>query len=462
MTVNYSLNGETASSFVDVNVVVPTLSSFSAERTTDRIVGDNDSTCLGQGPSFGTVRYIFGCPRLGLGEPFQPGIAWTATAQIAPVQYLSDPAQSGIKIVQIISALRKGMVFGSVACHTARSSESDIQSGWQLDTTDPYDDTETTSVKRFSENATLALRDSDSPSTLLRLLKNPEHFNFTSMDALLVDLYFETYVVYFTGDSGRNTAPIFQRAIGFVNPNNGPNMQVAYIPWTWSGKVFFDPEPQFFSPCKQYKDKHCLQSSTPTTNPVNAVSKACLPGSRNCMTPYVGNVDLLPGFTKCPGGPDVSNNMIDTPRYFVWRHYKDFFNRDPFDPALPDEVGLDYWRGEITLCGFDFSCIDRKRVDVARAFFYSGEFINKVPLLANGTRCTVTYNKEFVRQCYFKYLQRPGDPEVDDPVGFNHWVGALNNNCPTMGDGAYNEMLRAFILSTEYRNRFPAPPPLPW
>ena len=84
VTVNYSLNGETASAFVDVNVVAPTLSSFSAERTTDRIVGDNDSTCLGQGASFGTVRYIFGCPRLSPEEPFQPGIAWTATAQIAP------------------------------------------------------------------------------------------------------------------------------------------------------------------------------------------------------------------------------------------------------------------------------------------------------------------------------------------------------------------------------------------
>ena len=84
VTVNYSLNGETASAFVDVNVVAPTLSSFSAERTTDRIVGDNDSTCLGQGASFGTVRYIFGCPRLSPEEPLQPGIAWTATAQIAP------------------------------------------------------------------------------------------------------------------------------------------------------------------------------------------------------------------------------------------------------------------------------------------------------------------------------------------------------------------------------------------
>lgn len=179
------------------------------------------------------------------------------------------------------------------------------------------------------------------------------------------------------------------------------------------------------------------------------------------MTPYTGIVATGP-YKQCPGGPPPSTNMIDTARYFVWRHYKDFFNRDPLDPARPNEDGLDYWRGEITQCGFDFSCIDRKRVDVARAFFYSEEFISKVPLLANGTRCTDTYNKEFVRQCYYKYLQRPGDPETDDPSGFNHWVGTLNNQCPTMGDGAYNEMLRAFILSSEYRNRFPATPPLPW
>lgn len=41
-----------------------------------------------------------------------------------------------------------------------------------------------------------------------------------------------------------------------------------------------------------------------------------------------------------------------------------------------------------------------------------------------------------------------------DPSGFSFWVNKLNSQFPTMGDGAYNEMLRAFILSTEYRQRF--------
>ncbi|MCA1620444.1 MAG: DUF4214 domain-containing protein [Acidobacteria bacterium] len=87
---------------------------------------------------------------------------------------------------------------------------------------------------------------------------------------------------------------------------------------------------------------------------------------------------------QCPGGPPPSNSLIDTSKYFVWRHYTDFLNRDPLDPNTPDLAGLDYWRGEITQCGFDFECIDRKRVDVARAFFYSDQFINSVPQLANG------------------------------------------------------------------------------
>jgi hypothetical protein len=318
------------------------------------------------------------------------------------------------------------------------------QAIFDLDTTDPYDDRpDANGVKRFSEGASLTVRSSDSPSTLLSATRPTGQFNFEHMDAASEDNRFETYVVYFTGDSGSLTAPTFQRAIGFSNPTNDPNKQVAYIPRVWAGNVYFDPPPQFFTPCKQYSDNHCLQSNTPATNPVPAVSKACVPGSRNCMTAYAGN---------------VKTNLYN----FVWQHYKDFLNRDPFDPARPDEVGLDYWRGEITQCGFDFGCIDRKRVDVARAFFYSDEFIGKVPLLAGGTRCTNTYNREFVRQCYYVYLKRQQDPEVADPGGFNYWVDKLNNQCPTTGDGAYNEMLRAFIVSSEYRNRFPATPPLPW
>lgn len=154
--------------------------------------------------------------------------------------------------------------------------------------------------------------------------------------------------------------------------------------------------------------------------------------------------------------------MIDSSRYFVRQHYLDFLNRDPLNPNSLDVEGLEFWRGELTQCGYDVDCINRKRVDVARAFFYASEFTHNIPQLNDSNRCTDSYNKEFVRQCYYRYLLRPGDPETDDPSGFNFWVSKLNNQCPSAGDGAYNEMLRAFILSAEYRDRFRATPPLPW
>jgi len=100
------------------------------------------------------------------------------------------------------------------------------------------------------------------------------------------------------------------------------------------------------------------------------------------------------------------------------------------------------------------------RVNVAKAFFFADEFIRKVPGLNAAYRGTDSYNKEMVRQCYYRFLQRQQDPEVADPVGFKFWVDKLNSQYPVLGDAAYNEMIKAFIESEEYRNR-PDFPPLP-
>jgi hypothetical protein len=55
-------------------------------------------------------------------------------------------------------------------------------------------------------------------------------------------------------------------------------------------------------------------------------------------------------------------------------------------------------------------------------------------------------SKAFVLMQYFGYLRR--NP---DDAGFNFWVGKLNDNG---GDFIRAEMVRAFIESTEYRQRF--------
>ena len=145
----------------------------------------------------------------------------------------------------------------------------------------------------------------------------------------------------------------------------------------------------------------------------------------------------------------VGFSPIDNARTFVDAHYWDFFDH------APDQSGLDFWSGQITQCGSDAACIDQKRVDVARAFFYSGEFIGMHPELG-GPRGTHEYNTAFVLQCYRTYLRRePNELPDTNWDGLNFWVNKLDSSNPDAGDWQYNEMIRAFILSPEYRERFP-------
>jgi uncharacterized protein (TIGR03118 family) len=61
-------------------------------------------------------------------------------------------------------------------------------------------------------------------------------------------------------------------------------------------------------------------------------------------------------------------NPIDNAGFFVRQHYLDFLNREP------DAAGLAFWTNEITSCGGDTACIERKRINVSAAFFLSIEF----------------------------------------------------------------------------------------
>jgi hypothetical protein len=65
---------------------------------------------------------------------------------------------------------------------------------------------------------------------------------------------------------------------------------------------------------------------------------------------------------------EPADNPIDDPTNFVRQHYHDFLNREP-DPA-----GWAFWTNEITSCGSDAKCIERKRIHVSGAFFLSIEF----------------------------------------------------------------------------------------
>lgn len=148
--------------------------------------------------------------------------------------------------------------------------------------------------------------------------------------------------------------------------------------------------------------------------------------------------------------PATNKNSIDDQQYFVRMHYQDFLNRSP------DRAGLDFWTGTITQCGNDAACLDRKRVDVARAFWESGEFQDqhRNDGLLNPNSPPQYNSTEFVRWNYRIYLRRQ-----PDAGGLSFWTNGLNNClAPNPANSqCYNNIIRAFIVSGDYRNRFNQP-----
>lgn len=168
----------------------------------------------------------------------------------------------------------------------------------------------------------------------------------------------------------------------------------------------------------------------------------------HCRTDHIAGTGTTPlTWNLCAEQTPVFN-PIDDARNFVEAHYWDFLGR------APDESGLNFWAGQITQCGSDAACVDRKRIDVSRAFFYSGEFVGLHPEL-NAPRGTHEYNVAFVRLCYLGFLRREPNAAPDyNYDGLNYWVNKLDSSNPDAGDWKYNDMIHAFLLSTEYRARF--------
>src|SRR5206468_3948322 len=62
------------------------------------------------------------------------------------------------------------------------------------------------------------------------------------------------------------------------------------------------------------------------------------------------------------------------------------------------------------------------------------------------------FNRAFVLMQYFGYLRRnPNDPQDSDYTGYEFWLRKLNQ---FQGNFIDAEMVKAFITSIEYRQRF--------
>jgi hypothetical protein len=200
----------------------------------------------------------------------------------------------------------------------------------------------------------------------------------------------------------------------------------------------------------------CTAPATPSMSETSTVARADYAYLHSYPETSLASLNL--GTTK----PTIYNllqvpNPIDDTRTFVKQHYRDFLVREPPDPS-----GWDFWSNQITACGSNAECIDNKRVDVSRAFFFDDNFVAyQFPINPDLSqpRGTSAYNSAFVRQCYLTYLRRePNAPPDNNFGGFNFWLGVLNGYGFPTPDAGYNHLIRAFLLSTEYRNRFVSPP----
>ena len=70
----------------------------------------------------------------------------------------------------------------------------------------------------------------------------------------------------------------------------------------------------------------------------------------------------------------------------------------------------------------------------------------------NGTLAQQEFNRAFVLMQYFGYLKRnPNDAPDTDYQGYNFWLNKLNS---FNGDFVSADMVKAFVTSIEYRQRF--------
>ena len=133
----------------------------------------------------------------------------------------------------------------------------------------------------------------------------------------------------------------------------------------------------------------------------------------------------------------------------VWMARADF---TAIYDGLNDERYVDTLIGNT---GATFSQTDRDAfVDVLGTGALTREDVLRL-IVENDAFFNSEYNAAFVEMQYFGYLRRnPQDPPNTDLSGFNFWLNKLNE---FGGDFRRAEMVKAFLVSGEYRQRFGAP-----
>lgn len=157
-----------------------------------------------------------------------------------------------------------------------------------------------------------------------------------------------------------------------------------------------------------------------------------------------------------------AQNSIDDTEFFVRQQFRDFLGTS-FTPTNSEVFTK---MSQIDACGSNSACINTQRVLVSRAFWDDSRFRaqSRTFGLSNTSGLELYDTYDFVELSYLVYLQRASSDPPDDyqRLGFWFWKGSLDNcisNSSNFSQSSQcnNDIVNAFLSSTEYRSRFGTP-----
>ena len=113
----------------------------------------------------------------------------------------------------------------------------------------------------------------------------------------------------------------------------------------------------------------------------------------------------------------IGGNAIDSAGFFVRQHYLDFLGREP------DESGFNFWSDQISSCGSDAGCAERRTINVSAAYFLSIEFQKTGGLVAGLYRAS--YGR---RPMFAEFMPDTATVARDVVVGRSGWPQQLEGN----------------------------------
>jgi len=186
----------------------------------------------------------------------------------------------------------------------------------------------------------------------------------------------------------------------------------------------------------------------------DGVGSSTLGGAHNLSVPVIRLNEFLPDTQRIGQGVVVNvgnwqQQLEDNKQAFA----EEFVQRTRFLTAYPLTLtAAQFVDGLNTKAGGALSSAQRDQLvsDLSGGIKTRAQVVRAVA--ENQTLFNAESNRAFVLMQYFGYLRRnPNDPQDSDYTGYDFWLGKLNQ----FGGNFVNaEMVKSFLVSGEYRQRF--------